>query len=102
MDVKEVNVKEKKSKKGIVILVSIIILILALLNRGYFYLSSPKRIITGYTNSLYNSFEKNSGVNYDSISMKLKVVPTVNNANDKNLETNVDINLDVKIEIRRN
>lgn len=87
MDVKEVNVKEKKSKKGIVILVSIIILILALLISGYFYLSSPKRIITGYTNSLYNSFEKNSGVNYDSISMNLKVVPTVNNANDKNLET---------------
>lgn len=58
MDVKEVNVKEKKSKKGIVILVSIIILILALLISGYFYLSSPKRIITGYTNSLYNSFEK--------------------------------------------
>ena len=87
MDVKEVNVKEKKSKKGIVILVSIIILILALLISGYFYLSSPKRIITGYTNSLYNLFEKNSGVNYDSISMNLKVVPTVNNANDKNLET---------------
>ena len=87
MDVKEVNVKEKKSKKGMVILVSIIILILALLISGYFYLSSPKRIITGYTNSLYNSFEKNSGVNYDSISMNLKVVPTVNNANDKNLET---------------
>lgn len=36
MDVKEVNVKEKKSKKGIVILVSIIILILALLISGYF------------------------------------------------------------------
>ena len=87
MDVKEVNVKEKKSKKGMVILVSIIILILALLISGYFYLSSPKRIITGYTNSLYNSFEKNSGVNYDSISMNLKVVPTVNDANDKNLET---------------
>ena len=87
MDVKEVNVKEKKSKKGIVILVSIIILILALLISGYFYLSSPKRIITGYTNSLYNLFEKNSGVNYDSISMNLKVVPTINNANDKNLET---------------
>ena len=87
MDVKEVNVKEKKSKKGIVILVSIIILILALLISGYFYLSSPKRIITGYTNSLYNSFEKNSGVNYDSISMNLNVVPTINNTSDKNLET---------------
>ncbi len=87
MDVKEVNVKEKKSKKGIVILVSIIILILALLISGYFYLSSPKRIITGYTNSLYNSFEKNSGVNYNSISMNLNVVPTINNTSDKNLET---------------
>ena len=87
MDVEEVNVKEKKNKKGIVILVSIIILILALLICGYFYLSSPKRIITGYTNSLYDSFEKDTGVNYDSISMNLNVVPTVNNADDKNLET---------------
>ena len=86
MDVKEVSVKEKKSKKGIVILVSIIILILALLISGYFYLSSPKRIITGYTNSLYNSFEKNSGVNYNSISMNLNVVPTINGIEDKELE----------------
>ncbi len=87
MDVEEVNIKEKKNKKGIIVLVSIIILILALLICGYFYLSSPKRIITGYTNSLYDSFEKDTGVNYDSISMNLNVVPTVNNANDKNLET---------------
>ena len=67
MDVKEVNVKEKKSKKGIVILVSIIILILALLISGYFYLSSPKRIITGYTNSLYNLFEKHIHVLFPTI-----------------------------------
>ena len=87
MDVKEGSKSEKKNKKGIVILVSIIILILALLICGYFYLSSPKRIISGYTNSLYDSFEKDIGVNYDSINMNLNVVPTVNNANDKNLET---------------
>ena len=87
MDVEEVNIKKKKNKKGIIVLVSIITLILALLICGYFYLSSPKRIITGYTNSLYNSFEKDTGVNYDSINMNLNVVPTVNNANDKNLET---------------
>lgn len=87
MDVKEGSKSEKKNTKGIVILVSIIILILALLICGYFYLSSPKRIISSYTNSLYDSFEKDIGVNYDSISMNLNVVPTVNNANDKNLET---------------
>ena len=69
-----------------VILVSIIILILALLISGYFYLSSPKRIITGYTNSLYDSFEKDTGVNYDSINMNLNIIPTINGIEDKNIE----------------
>ena len=86
MDVKEVNVKEKKSKKGIVILVSIIILILALLISGFCYLTSPKRIITGYTNSLYDSFEKDTGVNYNSINMNLNIIPTINGIEDKNIE----------------
>ena len=85
MNEKEI-IKEKKSRKGIVILVSIIILILALLISGYFYLSSPKRIITGYTNSLYDSFEKDTGVNYDSINMNLNIIPTINGIEDKNIE----------------
>ena len=78
------NRKKKQEKQRIIL--GIIILILALLISGYFYLSSPKRIITGYTNSLYNSFEKNSGVNYDSISMNLNVVPTINGIEDQELE----------------
>lgn len=93
------ELKNKKNKKGLII--SLVVIAILLLISGYLYFVklSPKNVFKSYVNAIYNAYEKKLSSNYVEFEVSPKISGT-NNKQSEDIINNLSIRIDSAIDYK--